>query len=161
MESRKLSKPDEDINVSIEHLRERIRTTIRDHGWALQVVPAGANYKVPFVYTVGLVERGCTSELMVAGMPSITAIEVLNQIAANMVNHGQTIPPDSWPLADGYTLKAATFVPRVAGQFHAGVARFYYGQDVVVTQYIWPDPEHRYPGDEGWDPGLIQPVGNE
>lgn len=146
--------------LSNEAYRDQVKATIRDHGWALQVVGANSQYPVGFVYTIGLVERGCTSELMVAGMPSATAVEVLNQIAANMVNHGQSIPPDSWPLADGYTLRAVTFVPRLAGHFHVGVARFYYGQDVVVTQYVWPDVQHRYPGDEGWDPGLAQPVGN-
>ena len=166
MEIRKVPKRNDDperrgdLNASIEAFRDQVKATIRDHGWALQVVPVGANYRVPFVYTVGLVQRGCTTELMVAGMPQAISVEILNQIAANMLNSGQTIPPTTWPLADDYVLQARPFVPAVAGRLHVGVARFYYGQEVVVTQYVWPDQGRRYPWDEGWDTGLMQPVGN-
>ena len=138
---------------------DQVKAMIRDNGWAMQIVAPDAG--VTYVYTIGLVERKCTAELMIAGLPYQMAAEVLNQIASNMLNHSQMIPPTEWPLAGGFVLKSKTFVPQVGGDFHVGVARAYYGRDVVMAQYVWPDAEHRYPWDEGWDSTLLQPVGNK
>jgi len=142
---------------------DQVKATIRDNGWAVQAV-----FKTPtswqqfdYVYTIGLIERKCTAELMIAGLPYRQGADIVNQIAMNMVNQMQLIPPDEWPLAGGFKLKSKVFIPRVGGPLHVGVARAYYGHDVLIAQYVWPDAEHRYPWDEGWDPGMPQPVGNQ
>lgn len=139
---------------------DQVKAVIRDNGWAMQAVFATKGAPFDYVYTIGMIERKCTTELMIVGLPYQKAAEILNQIALTMVNQIQLIPPDEWPLAGGFKLKSRPFVPRVGGELHVGVARAYYGQDVVMTQYVWPDSEHRYPWDEGWDPRLAQPVGN-
>lgn len=142
---------------------DQVKATIRDSGWAMQAVFATEHsaMKFDYVYTIGLVERGCSAELMIAGLPYKKGAEIINQIAMNMLNLGQLTPPAEWPLARGFALKSKLFAPRVGGDLHVGVARAYYGRDVVMAQYVWPDAEHRYPWDEGWDPGLLQPVGNQ
>lgn len=141
---------------------DQVKSVIRDSGWAMQVVPSVVNgdYQFTYVYTIGLVERNCTAELMIAGLPYQQGADIINQIALNMLNRAQLIPPSDWPLANGFTLKSKVFVPRVAGELHVGVARAYYGRDVPIAQYVWQDAEHRYPWDEGWDTSLVQPVGN-
>jgi hypothetical protein len=141
---------------------DQVKAVIRDNGWAMQVVPvfSGEDYQFTYVYTIGLIERKCTAELMIVGLPYRQGAEILNQIAMNMVNQLQLIPPDEWPLADGFALKSKVFIPRVGGELHVGVARAYYGRDVMIAQYVWPDENHHYPWDEDWDRGLVQPVGN-
>jgi hypothetical protein len=142
---------------------DQVKATIRDSGWAMQVVPVFTDEDLcqfTYVYTIGLIERKCTAELMIVGLPYRQGADIINQIALNMINHGQTIPPDEWPLAGGFQLKSKVFVPRVGGELHVGVARAYYGGNVPMAQYVWPDAEHRYPWDEDWDPELPQPVGN-
>lgn len=142
---------------------DQIETMIREHGWAIQGVFATetSDLKFDFAYTVGLMKRGCTAELLIAGIPMKTGAEILNQIAASMVNGQQMIPPSEWALPGGYVLKAKFYVPRQGSELHLGVARAYYQRlEVPVAQYVWPDSDHRYPWDEGWDPQMLQPYGN-
>jgi hypothetical protein len=168
MEIQKVSKPfhDEiglpDKDATTQAYLDQVKATIRDNGWAMQAVFAteGSWQRFDYVYTIGMVERGCSAELMIAGLPYQKGAKVVNQIAMDMLNRSQMTPPSQWPLAGGFTLRAKMFVPRVGGELHVGVARAYYGQDVPVAQYVWPDTEHRYPWDEGWDSTLVQPVGN-
>lgn len=141
---------------------DQLQATIRDHGWAIQGVFATetSDLRFDFAYTVGLIYRGCTAELLLAGIPLKVAAAILNDIARSMVNTGQTIPPEEWELDGGYMLKAITFTPRVGQELHVGVARAFYNAPVPVAQYVWPDRERRYPWDDGWSPDLLQPYGN-
>lgn len=142
---------------------DQVDAIVRDHGWAVQGVFATetSDIQFDFAYTVGLIKRGCTAELLITGLPMRTGAAILNEIAASMINSGQTIPPSEWEVSDGYMLKARFFVPRQGSELHLGVARAYYNRpDVPVAQYIWPDQDHNYPWDEGWDSGLLQPWGN-
>jgi hypothetical protein len=121
-----------------------------------------SDLKFDFAYTVGLMKRGCTAELLIAGVPYRTGAAILNEIAADMVNNGQMIPPSEWAISGGYVLKAKFFIPRRGSELHLGVARAYYDRsDVPVAQYVWPDKEHRYPWDEGWDSQMLQPYSND
>lgn len=148
---------------SIDAYIDQIEAVIRDHGWAVQGVFATetSDLRFDFAYTVGLIKRGCTAELLIAGLPMRTGAGILNDIARDMINNGQTIPPTEWKIADGYVLRAVTYIPRRNSELHLGVARAYYDRpDVPVAQYVWPDKDHHYPWDAGWDPSLLQPVGN-
>lgn len=151
-------------DVSLEAYKDQVRAMIRDHGWAIQTVAPTVQQPYSYAYTIGLVQRGATAELLVAGLPIQQAVEILNQVAASLMNQNfsgsAVVPPSEWELPLGYKLKSKVFIPRPGSQLHVGVIRAYYGAEVPVVQYIWPDPQHRYPGDEGWDPALVQPVGN-
>lgn len=151
------SEPSQDAYI------DQIEAMIRDHGWAIQGVFATetSDLKFDFAYTVGLMKRGCTAELLMAGIPMKTAASILNQIAAEMVNGGQMIPPAEFELPGGFMLKAKFFVPRKGSELHLGVARAFYNRpDVPVAQYVWPDKQGNYPWDEGWPADLLQPYGN-
>lgn len=141
---------------------DQIQAMIRDHGWAVQGVFAteDSDQRYDFAYTVGLIQRGCTAELLIAGIPMSAAAGILNEIAASMANTGETIPPAEWTVADGYVLKAITFTPRNGHELHVGAARAFYNAPVPVAQYVWPDRGHHYPWDEGWNSELLQPYGN-
>lgn len=142
---------------------DQVGATIRENGWAIQGIFATENSDIEydFAYTIGLLERGCTAELMVAGLPLQVEAEILNEIASEMLNNQQMLPPATWPLVGGYELKVRLFIPRADSELSPGTARLYYNRmDVPIAQYVWPDQDHRYPWDEGWDPGVLQPVGN-
>lgn len=141
---------------------DQVAAMIRDHGWAIQGVFARetSDQQWDFAYTVGLIQRGCSTELVITGIPMNAAADILNEIAASFMNAGEKIPPSEYTLKNGYTLKSVSFIPREGSDIHLGVARAYYGRaDVPVTQYIWPDEEHHYPWDEGWGTGYVQPYG--
>lgn len=151
------------VKPSIDAYLDQIEAVIRDHGWAVQGVFATetSDLKFDFAYTVGLIKRGCKAELLIAGLPMRTGASILNDIAREMINNGQTIPPQEFEVADGFVLRAVTYVPRQGSELHLGVARAFYNRiDVPVAQYVWPDKNHHYPWDEGWDGELLQPVGN-
>lgn len=142
---------------------DQIEAVIRDHGWAVQGVFATktSDIKFDFAYTVGLMKRGCTAELLITGLPMRSGADILNQIAAEMLNNSQMIPPAEWTSGNGYVLKAKFFIPRQGSELHLGVARAYYNRpDVPVAQYVWPDKDNHYPWDEDWDSSLLQPYGN-
>lgn len=142
---------------------DQVDAIIRDHGWAVQGVfsTETSALKFDFAYTVGLIARGCTAELLISGIPMQVAAAVLNEIAADMVNNGQMIPPSQWVGGGGHVLEAKFFVPRQGSELHLGVARAYYNRpDVPVAQYVWPDDRGYYPWDDGWDSDVLQPYGN-
>jgi hypothetical protein len=142
---------------------DQVAAVIQDHGWAVQGVFATetSDLKFDFAYTVGLIQRGCSAELLITGIPVQTAAAILNEIAAHMTTSGQLIPPSEWAVPGGYVLKTKSFVPRQGSDIHLGVARAYYQRsDVPVVQYVWPNKNHQYPWDEGWDRSMLQPYGN-
>lgn len=141
---------------------DQVAAMIRDHGWAIQGVFATetSDQRWDFAYTVGLIERGCSSELVITGIPMRAAADLLNEIAASFMNSGEKIPPAEYTLQNGYVLKSVSFIPRQGSDIHLGVARAYYGRpDVPVTQYVWPDKDHNYPWYPAWDQSMIQPYG--
>src|SRR3954463_5961522 len=106
MEIRKVSQSSHDTfgapgdEAHTQAYLDQVKAAIRDNGWVRQAVPASlGNGRFDYVYTIGLVERKCTAELLIAGLPYQQGAEILNQIAGSMVNGLQMIPPDEWPLA--------------------------------------------------------------
>ncbi len=141
---------------------DQVAAMVRDHGWAIQGVFATetSTQRWDFAYTVGLIERGVSSELLITGIPMRAAADILNEIATSFVSIGEKIPPSEYTLANGYVLKSVSYIPRQGSDIDLGVARAYYGRsDVPVTQYVWPDKEHHYPWDDAWSADLTQPYG--
>jgi Domain of unknown function (DUF4262) len=63
--------------------------TIREHGWAVQFVEDEGR---PFAYAIGLHHRGLP-ELLMTGLPPLTANRLLNSIAHMMVDDGTVLAP--------------------------------------------------------------------
>jgi hypothetical protein len=114
---------------------------------------------VGFAYTIGLVERGAAAEIMMAGLPLEGMHQMLNEIAKSTLDNSG-IPPATWPLTEGYEMRPV-FLGVNDPRYSIGQACNYYGTDQVwAIQYVWPDDEHRYPWDEGYDhEAMPQPVG--
>lgn len=146
----------------VKAFMNQLRSTIATHGWAVQAVaPTEATpeaERFTYVYTIGLLERGCMAELLITGLPVETAASLVNEIAAEMTS-GPGIPPSTWELTSGHRLVCVFFVPRPESLVSVGVARSYYETPALpMAQYVWPDVNHNYPWDKGWSGQVRQPV---
>jgi hypothetical protein len=123
-------------------------------GWAvMHVLPTEdePDTVTPFAYTVGLTAHGYP-ELLVAGLPPEIAHGLLNDLAGRVYDqarrfaHGQRIGD----LIAGYDAVIVDGPPR--GDLLPGVAIARYGRDQVrLQQVVWPDPQGRFPWQDGYD----------
>jgi hypothetical protein len=131
---------------SDEEVRADLQATIAEHGWALIYVP---DDDPPIHYTVGLTDRDL-SELILFGCDEAQG-GLLNDLADLLV-HGRTFA-DGEPIhqitEDDVKLELHT----VTKEAPAGLARFFYGQDVQIRQLVLPDAAGRMP----WQPDACDP----
>jgi hypothetical protein len=141
---------------------ERVNKIIDESGWMVQGVVAAKTAPGPtFAYTVGLTPHGFP-ELITAGPPVRTAKEVLNQLARRVFDRNERF-------TDGQV------IPEVLSGFDAVIVEGSYGRDhlwpatalalyeaeyqVRLQQVVWPDPDGRFPWDEGYSmPPQAQPL---
>lgn len=119
----------------------KIQEIIDEYGHAVQGVVGVEEGDVDFAYTVGLAAQGLP-ELVISGVDASNAAHLLNDIIENNLDD---IRARRDFVANEYTLRL-----RPAPRAEANVARAMYGPGVEVLQIIWPDEQHRYPGDEGF-----------
>lgn len=125
----------------IDAYLDEIRDVIAEHGHAVQGVFGVKEGDIDFAYTVGLCARE-QAELIVSGLGcGDQATSFLNYLASMVLIPGQDLTLDN-----GYVMKL-----RRVYDAPIGIARQAYGRsDMVVLQVIWPDDEHRYPGDDDY-----------
>jgi hypothetical protein len=111
-----------------------------------------------FSYTIGRTDRG-KPELIAVGLPPATAQAIFNSINDGMEPEtvGEVIEGvANFPLRLGAVSDAAIdeyMVQAVARQERVA------GPRPAALQVVYPDPEGRYPGDEGYSlPPELQPV---
>jgi hypothetical protein len=137
---------------TIEEWLEAIRTTMAEHGWAVQYVE---DDRRPYAYTVGLHERGLP-ELLVTGVPPQRAVQLLNAVAEYVVNGGRPTPGHRISLPDGTLMEVVQVEHPDA---HMNVAAAFYGSDLRALQLVWADDRgHRPWCAEFADGGVAQPV---
>jgi Domain of unknown function (DUF4262) len=146
---------------------ERIAQLMREQdaiidrvGWAVvSILPHDPDDPTVFAYTVGLTAHHYP-ELIIAGLPPHIAHSLLNDMAgrvydqARRFHHGERI-------TDLIACYDAVIVDGDATDvLLPGAANARYGPDQVrLQQIVWPDPQSRYPWDDGYslDP-RTQPV---
>ena len=125
-------------------------------GWAVTaVLPTPEHPGAPFAYTVGLTAHD-HPELVIAGLDPLSAQALLNDLAARVYDtgarftHGQRVSD----LIAGYD--AVILEGPATDDLHPGAAYARYGRDRVrLRQIVWPDPQARFP----WDDGYAHPPG--
>lgn len=121
----------------------KVREIIDRVGWMVQGVFGEG--EPPFAYTVGLTEKQMP-ELYIFGLPPEVAARTLNDAAQQMLDRGE-------PFVDDEVVEKVLTIPLVARAASSledvGVARRFYGHDIDLVQLVWPDPEGRYPWDDG------------
>lgn len=139
------------------YLRTGLLPKIKEYGWAVQHVMADPEGTVPpFTYTVGLTGFGLPEVIMFA-MPPDAAHTLLNRMAAEATFAGLALASGTvltdW-LSGGYEL---TLVDVKDPTEHLTMACYVYEREdrpVRAVQAVWQDKEHRYPWEDGFDPGI-------
>jgi Domain of unknown function (DUF4262) len=145
---------------------------IAEHGWAIQAVLPPVddpNPHPPFAYTIGLSRpRFGHPELLVVGLGTDTAQIVLKDLCER-VRDGQTLRvgqriSDLLEDVDGGALQVELLRVNetAADRQPLSVAKPLYGRVVPIEalQVVWPDGNHRFPWDPGYDGALrtVQPL---
>jgi hypothetical protein len=107
----------------------------------------------PYSFTIGLQQSYGHSELIIFGLPSKVAHEVLN-IAIKAIQNGAPIdlssPTDQ--LLEGYPCLFVK-VPESEYYEHVGFCRWYYqGNNFTLHQIVWPTRDGHFP----WHPSVSE-----
>jgi len=127
-----------------------LASIVADHGWAVMKVAAETDSPF-FAYSIGLYRTFRHAEIIVLGLPSETAHQLINDVGeavrgGTAVAAGQT----SDAFLEGF---ACTFrrVPPHQYRAYLGHGIRYYGTEAFpVLQLVYPDCRGRWP----WEPGV-------
>lgn len=133
-----------------QNIAAAVSANIARYGWHCQMVfPVQGQPGTPFAYTVGLMERYEHPELLVSGLPSEIAHQVL-ALAVEAIQGGKFFMHGdrSDRIARGYEVAFRT-IPVNHSSYPLGMANLHYGRrDYTALQIVFQDAGHRYP----WDP---------
>ncbi len=138
----------------------KILADVEEHG--LHIVHVPEDDEGPgFSFTIGLWHSFEQPEVIVFGLPSETAHELLNAIADD-ASDGKRFLADSKHdgLLVDYPVRFLE-VPKGAYGEYLGFARWaYLGDEFPCVQFVWPDKQGRWPWDAGTRDGFreSQPV---
>ncbi len=139
-------------NATADDYLDELRTTMLEHGWAVQYVESD---RTPFGYTVGLHDCGLP-ELLITGVSAERAGRLLNTVAKDMMggtvlSPGQKIAIRSGPLVE---------IVEVANpDAHMKWAVAFGGPEVRALQLVWADGRGRWPWAAAFSDGRArQPV---
>jgi uncharacterized protein DUF4262 len=115
------------------------------HGWAVQGVERDGIHP-PWAYTVGLTPHR-RPELVITGMGLTQATQVLNGVAAHLVQARAPAPGTQAALLDGPLVE----VVRVTAPWaHLNLAVEFYGRRIQGLQLVHADKRGRWPWDEAY-----------
>lgn len=136
------------------------RENIRRYGWHATGVFASQG-SPEYVYTTGLTETYGHPELVIAGLPARTGHSLLVAAAERIEQDGPLEDGTGYDrIASGFLVRARDVAPAFC-RLEFSVSKAYYGRPVAVRQLVWPDPQGRFPGEPGCDPGMarVQDIG--
>jgi Domain of unknown function (DUF4262) len=136
----------------------RMEGIVAEHGWAVQAVLPRADDPTPgpsFCYTVGLSRpQFGHPELVVVGLHPDTAHFILNELGERVrggqrLHAGQRV---AGLLQGGYEVELLAVDDAADQRAPLSVAARLYGHGAPVDalQVVWPDRNHRFP----WEPGF-------
>lgn len=145
---------DPDFDLRAASYLDGVRRKIRDYGFAVQgVFPSEDDPKGEgFCYTVGLSGKQ-HPELLIRSLGASVSAEILNGLGQRLLA-GEVLPvgvPIPGVLDDGYDVILVYAATR-----DLGVARTLF-PGVTALQVVWPDSEHRFPWNIGYN-GPPQPA---
>jgi len=148
----------------LELVLQEVRAKIDEFGWEVTgVFPTESDRSgiVPFVYTVGLTDKGRPELIMLADADLGTLAAGLNLFAALVVD-AEEMPDvitgeDVEGLRSRCELRTLGPAGDIAQPYRPGLLRHIY-PDAQVTQVVWPDEQGLYPHQEGYDLAYRQPI---
>ncbi|MCW1884964.1 DUF4262 domain-containing protein [Luteolibacter flavescens] len=136
---------------------EQLLDDVREYGWHVVLIQEDETGPA-YGFTVGLHARTLQPEIVMMGLPLDLTHELLNDIAAWMMD-GEVIVPGR-RYSEFIEGREVVFQPIDPSQYHdhLGYANWFYrdlGSPFPALQCLWPDSEDRFPQDAGFDPRLI------
>lgn len=126
------------------HLRE----LLEEHCWIVQGVQR-ERHRPPYAYTVGLAARR-RPELVVTGLPYDRAVDLLDRVAAHVVDADAPRPGEVLPLPGG---SVAEIVRVAEPGVHLAVAAAINGPGFSALQLVYADERGHWPWDRGFRGG--------
>jgi hypothetical protein len=126
-----------------------VRGVLDEHCWVVVGV-ARAGYRPPYSYTVGLTDHGLP-EFLVTGLSPERAAEVLNDAAANAVDHGALPEPGGRIRLPGG--RPGEVVQVAEPWVHMGVAAEMFESRLRALQLVYADSRGLLPWDLGFRGG--------
>ncbi|MFD0727441.1 DUF4262 domain-containing protein [Lysobacter brunescens] len=132
---------------------QRIADNIRSHGWhCLHVLPVEA-HQDSFTYSIGFGESHNAPEIVIFGMSREKAQAALNQCAW-LLRQGHVIRMDVEDgniLTGGYNVIFRSIRSDHFDDYLGTAVRYYQGRPFEAVIMFFPDRQHRFPWDEGYD----------
>lgn len=144
---------------SAEFYRE-VKENIAQHGVHLQGVFAGRDELpgfLPFIYTIGMAERGLPELLVVGKFPTKQVGALLNMLCEEM-REKKEAPTPLKPMGGRFPLKCVWASGRAKTDYTIQAGRHLGHEEYAVMQVILCDFQGRYPGEPGCDPLFEVPL---
>ncbi|HEV2843993.1 MAG TPA: DUF4262 domain-containing protein [Thermoanaerobaculia bacterium] len=156
---------EDDLQALGEATLEKVKRDVETFGWHLLLVSGDAD-EPAFLFTIGLWESYRHPEIVLF-VPSHDPHEMAGnlQVVVERIRQGKTFMPNEVSESlFGHFAGAFRPVAKVWYPLFLGTAMAYYGGDVFpALQLFWPDPDGRYPWEEGFAAALFpfQPLLHE
>jgi hypothetical protein len=127
-----------------------IRSVIDQYGWWVGLIPS-AGEAPGFAYTIGLYEKFDHPEIIVFGLAPESMHEILNH-CGDMIRGGERfeVGKSVSGVLDGYDVRFRAIAAETSYTEYLGYGCRHYGDRAFpVLQLVWPDKQHRFPGDDG------------
>lgn len=140
------------------NLRAAISAGIDSHGQHLiGVFPTHDDPGIPFVYTIGNASIGLPELIIVGPFPAPTVGAILNLIGVKMREEGKPFSEDV-DIGGKFPLKVHNASGAAKSEWTIQAGQFLGHEDYAVQQLLLCDPEGRYPGEPGIQPGYAVPL---
>jgi hypothetical protein len=129
---------------------DHVRDTINKYGWWVGLIDSDGEAPA-FAYTIGLYENLGHPEIIVFGLPLESMHGVLNQ-CGDMIRGGTRfcVGESVSGVLDGYDVRFRAVSSKASYAAYFGYGCHHYGDQLFpVLQLLWPDKQHRFPGDDG------------
>jgi hypothetical protein len=143
-----------------EQIDQYVRGDIERHGWHVAKIE-GDEKVPPWAFTIGFGDTFGHPEVLVAGMALHQLHALLNRIgdllrAGNRFEAGQ----DVHNILEGFACAFRPVHPHWHQPFAGNAAWHHRDAGLELLQCFWPDPEGRFPWDEGFPVDLtpLQPL---
>jgi hypothetical protein len=138
-----------------------IRCVIDEHGWWVGLVHSEGEAPA-FAYTIGLYEKFGHPEIIVFGLVPKSMHRILNH-CGGMVRDGKRfeVGTSVSDVLDSYDVRFQLVTAKESYMRYLGYGCRHYGDRMFpVLQLLWPDKQHKFPGDAGAAEflGSLQPL---
>lgn len=148
-----------------ESQADKIEWVIETNGWIAVPVPLSEDPpRPPYTYTIGLEEQWGHPELVIFGLQPVAARGLLG-LVVEQLSLGGDVPEGVFTgLLDNNL--ACAILPVSSSEIRElcpAIAEHYGRDDVMMSQFVWPDRSGMFPWQPGYDERLrlAQPVLSE